>query len=388
MGGLLKGVYRIFFYLFNTAIGGEILIYSVVYLVVGAFWALIFQLEFPDLQGNGAFASSLTSVEIVLGFVYFIWLRLQLFGYIDSVKEYAELIERIERTGVRLFAEFDGIESDRENAWAHVRNMKAALQWMIFYCYKIYVPTNNDLLEKNPSEARRVEMGEGRWKTEGELALQSDLEDVGEAISRKRDVYLISGAPERLLEISELDGLDACRRAELFLFQEFSHLSDHKFYEFVDKQISAITEKTIAIAVNRAAEEPGMGKFYVGFVLLAYFGVWLPIVLWVRFGLIAGPIIYAIVLYFLTSPMIYRRWMGNAFSSTRPISEPQHETWRYEKMQYLEELFWREVRVERSDARTSGSFPASSSSAAARDRGGDGGAREGDLLWRREEGGL
>lgn len=339
MQGVVDDQVTSLWYLFNTHLAAYILLGFLVYAFIGAFWAGLFELVFPSKHGDLVFASSLSAIDIVIGFVYFIWLRRQMDGYTSGIRRYKRIITILDIATDKLSGMYDGLEStDKSKAQELVLNIKTAFQFLVFYSYKIFVPANKDVLVRQSTYVHgdRVQ----------DIVIDADIDELEKDLTSMGCQIQIKDIPQTLLDLQdrERNPIKMSHEIRSFMFKEISRMlhfnlfGDAHIY-LLNQELALLSEELLNIDTERSIVEPSIFDKHASFTLIAYFGSWLPISLWVRFSFWTAVMIYPFVMFVLTGPFIYRKWLGDPFSPTRPVVLVPHKTWRNEHIQKIERKF-------------------------------------------------
>lgn len=335
----LKSSLKVIVYIVGTRIGGYIAISIVIFGIIAAFWGWLFEMRFPYLFGDTLFASSLNRLESVIFASYLIWLRNQTEGFTNTTRQYSELLERIKLAGQRLSSTYKvalfSDEKIKEKTLKHVKHMNLGLQFLAFYCYKLFDPKNSDKIEEGPWSQTRDERGKyamRRATFEEAYLIQSS------EITRLPDI------PEELKEVlsPEYSAEYACLKSRGFIFEEFSMMSsgteltpqslNKESLRLVVSELSAVKEVLTMISSQRRVSEPQIFDVAAGLLLVGWFGVWLPITIWIQFFTVWTIFIYSILMFAITSPWIFRQSLGHPF---RSILNQQWK-WRNDTIDFLQ----------------------------------------------------
>lgn len=326
-------------YLFNTHLFGYILLGFLFYTFVGILWAGLFQIVFPGLLGNYTFASSLDALSPLVGFGYMIWFQRQAQGYTETYEQYRNMINYVKVAGDKLLGAFGGLSPEEKiNARNDVLGLKTSIQFLIFYAYRIYAPWNRDELvtELGHKESVVVEL------------LELGVHDRQAVLNSHREQIRIPKIPIELQQMHDEavsgDPIALTHEIRGYMFREFTHLSSKNIFSdtiitFLHEELSALTRELNGIEQSRDIKRPTIFDKHLGFLLISYFGGWVPITMWIRLGFTVTVIVYPFILIILTGPWIYRKWLGNPFSSARPLELVKHKRWRNDAVMYLENLF-------------------------------------------------
>lgn len=85
--------------------------------------------------------------------------------------------------------------------------------------------------------------------------------------------------------------------------------------------------------------EPIVFKAHLQGFLLFWFGIWVTITIWARVGWLYTVVTYPFIMFILTSPGVYRMWLGSPWSALRPLRLAEHERWPGDIIDDMERLF-------------------------------------------------
>ena len=298
--------------LFTTGLIGVILLYISSYALVATGWTLILEKFTPSLSGNIPFTRAFSAIDIVIGFIYFTWLNKSFLGYTRTVSQNLKLNQQ-----VRVFSEkFFGI-FESEKSWQqllgskssgkektteielheYIQDMRILLQSLIFHGYAIFTTKIfNDTYKPNFNGISRN--------------LTNGLNAINESNTIEIEHELI-----KLI------------RTNIHLMKKEGFLLDVDIQD-LEKNLNIIIEIIDHIDLGQTVIEPDLFNNHIGFTLLLYFGLWTPVAMWISFGVAITIIIYPIVIFILTGPVIYRSWLGDPFDPQRPIRLGEHLQWR------------------------------------------------------------
>lgn len=87
---------------------------------------------------------------------------------------------------------------------------------------------------------------------------------------------------------------------------------------------------------QKTIKSPTFKTRYGMAVLSLWFGLWIPIRLWMSpLGFWGTLVIYPVIIYVFSAPLLYKTWVGTAWSYTRPWRNVPHEFW---PVQYINRI--------------------------------------------------
>jgi hypothetical protein len=88
------------------------------------------------------------------------------------------------------------------------------------------------------------------------------------------------------------------------------------------KQRLMLRERQVTIQSPTFKTQYGMA------VLFLWFGLWMPVRLWMSpLGVFGTLFVYPIIMYVFMAPLLFKWWVGDAWSRTRPWRNVSHEFW-------------------------------------------------------------
>jgi hypothetical protein len=339
MQNLVNDQVNSLWYLFNTHLAAYILLGFLSYTLIGVFWAGMFEFLFPSKQGDMVFASSLAAIDIVIGFVYFIWLGRQMKGYTSEIRQYKRIITIMDIATDKLAGMYLGlIDQNKEIAHKSVYMIKGAFQFIVFYSYKIFAYDNMDIIVNSPTYRHNQKVQS--------IVIEADLSDLSEELTTIGCEIRIKDISDVLLNLqnTEKDPIKMSHEVRSFIHRELSSLVSLNIFNdahimMLNQELRSMTEVLLDIDIEHSIVEPSIFDKHAAFTLIAYFASWLPITLWIRFGFFTAIVVYPFVMFILTGPYIYRKWLGNPFSPTRPVGLVPHKAWRNEYITKIENKF-------------------------------------------------
>jgi hypothetical protein len=334
MEALLKRTVRMTVVIVGTGLGGYIVLSLIAFAAISAFWGILFQTRFPDVFGDTMLAGSLNRIESVIFATFLVWLRKQTEGFTDKTEEYSFLLEKIKLAGQRLSrtvkAAIDPeakvpLDSKEKSAIVeHAKHMNTGLQFLAFYCYKIFDPDCRDVIQ------------EGAWAFDREVHGNRALRNAPMALARsvkQYEVTTLPDIPEDLANVAagSFSAVEICTESRGYIFEEFSRLSQRtegpsinaNSLDYVVQELKSVKDALARISAQDRVKRPQIFSVASGILLVAWFGIWLPITIWIQFFTLYTIFIYSIVMFAITSPWIFRQSLGQEFRN------PLNSQWKW-----------------------------------------------------------
>ncbi len=315
--GELSGILSV---LLNGGLLALIVLYLMLYLAVALIWVLIMENFFSQLAGNLAFTQTMSTIDIIIGFVYFLWLKGAMEGYSDGPIKYRRFLFQLTSFASKLFYLLSELRregrKDKEESPTIPERLwliKTSLQALIFYGYEFFDASSPDGFSRavntssdvDPEIRRTFARATGSHSGEkGSLHVSMDLIGV---------------------ILCEIKGLE--REGEIGA-GDITLVSDE--LRSVEGTIRDIDSAT-------GVAGPTIFRWHIDFILFVWFGVWIPVTLWVTFGFATTLVIYPIIMFVLTGIVIYRSWMGGPFDPMSPIKLNDYDAWKSDSFRRIEE---------------------------------------------------
>jgi len=290
---LLDGIYTcLHFGLFIV-----ILYVFVVYIGIAFVWRLLLNSSFGEEIKH--MNSSLDIIGSVFIFVYFyIWLTEYMVGYSDKPKKLRQLLNKIKQIGLLINKALENKQIKNE------REVISEYTTALLICvHKLFVPyskpsftfrhhqTLNSLIYNETSHSKEIH----KKKLNVILDLTSDFIEYTHKISKAFDI-----------NVSLIDSI---------------------FKELLESLCNA------DIAMN--VRSPLIFKKHLIFSLYLYFFVWIPISIGSTVSDTYFLLIYPLIMFILTGPYIYRKWLGDPFRPNPPIVYNDYLFWLEEYVDFI-----------------------------------------------------
>lgn len=284
-----------------------------VFLINGFIWASLFEHYFPDVGGSFvSFAGA--SLSLIVGTVYSTWLKKMLQDYLSAPTMYLKLLVHIGNAGDSIA----GISHGGDGGAMRVSmiRIKAMLQHLAFYSYRIFAPDNRDrlgLVEERPI----VPLGAaGRYS----LAELAEMYPV---------TYKIEALPDDLNELvtkvhlGESSPLRFAHDLRRYLYNEIANMRradlDMEVIHMALRTLKPVWNQLEEIESGRLVEEPAIFALHMKALFVFYFFLWVPVSSWAAIGLGWTVVTYPIVSMAFLGIGVYNAWLGSAFDPSRPV---------------------------------------------------------------------
>jgi len=260
----------------HTNLAAWILAALLIFAGIGGGIVLFMEQVLPEKREDPQFLSMLNPVDSIQGFVYFLWLRGVLASFVAGLVDYRR----------------------------HMQD----LRWMAM----ILAHRTKDAIDTLDTLKRLVYLSDAELRP-GPSVL-SEVQIMEPSAHPARDFPI---AVHRLLE-----GVDDASTAALLA-------------ETANRVVGRISDSEAGSLVS----EPVVFKAHIQGFLIFWFGIWMTITLWARVGWLYTVVTYPFIMFILTSPGVYRMWLGSPWSAMRPLRLAEHERWPGEIIDDMERLF-------------------------------------------------
>lgn len=245
---------------------------------------------------------AMDGVTLIVGFVYYIWIKDAMDGYTSAPTLYRNMLNRI-ATFCDKYAALHGKFKDLGT----IREVRDACIAIIFIGYKLFDPGQDEDDEDSLMQTKR------------EMNITS--EDViwtatrGKDDNRSthfilRDLIMVIAS-----KVKKAADDEAIRSGDV---ESLTHVLDD------------ILKMVEEIDTGTNIPSPGIFKTHILFTLFIYFGVWLPFYFWGTIGVEGTLFVYPLTMFILTGIPLYRTWLGDPFDQSRPIHLIEYADWKDE----------------------------------------------------------
>lgn len=277
-GGVSSGTFGKYVHvLLTTGLLNWIFIAMVAFAVDAAVIAFAMDTFLPELAEDPRFPGSLSDIALLVGYVYFIWLNQNLTGFEAPLKSYWKFLQKIRTTAVIVSSRTSGLDAERANS---------VLRYMVFLGDRLHRP--------------------------GPTVVQLSEEDQQSMAYINNDKTL-----------NDMNRFQMCTQ---LIISDDSKNTNGPSPMLSSVLLSAIDDVN-AIEAGGMARAPIVMETHIAFFVVLWFGIWLPITMWARFGFFQTIAFYPVIMFILSAIAIYRAWLGSPWSSMRPIRGGEHESW-------------------------------------------------------------
>lgn len=256
---------------------------------------------------------AMDGVTLIVGFVYYIWIKDAMDGYTAASSMYRDLLNKI-----TTFTEHYAAIHRNYTAMNTIKDVRDASVALIYKGYRLFdsgVDDDDEVEDDTRTDARSMSL---------------TSVDIINIASRKkgdeRSIYfvmrdLIMAINARVSEGEESGAISGSARAVL---------SDN---------LNRLTLMVESIDTAANVPSPSIFKTHILFTLFVYFGLWLPFYFWGSIGTEGTLFIYPLTMFILTGIPLYRTWLGDPFDQTRPIHLIDYDIWKEEFKDRIDRSF-------------------------------------------------
>ncbi len=301
--------------IFTSGLAQAFALSLVGFLLIGVFWALLE--DFGLLESTLPYAGVLGEINIIIGFVYNLWINRSFRGYTAPAEQYRMLLMKIKTFAHVVFSLIHGrrqmvlqeyitnvSEEDRKFTELQIHKLNELLQALILLSEELFGPNyyhaHRDLMFDYGAEYAFV----GHSQNESPKDQMEDIQSEIIIVIKRLELTDVISAPEASRLLSKLD---------------------------------PITESIEHIDVSQTVREPSLFMNHVWVILAVWFTVLLPYRIVITAGY-ATLGIYPIVAMLLTGIVIIRKWLRTPFDPDRPWPMNDCEKWCQEFRDQIERL--------------------------------------------------
>jgi hypothetical protein len=248
---------------------------------------------FPEVRDDPKYLGIMDPVNILIGFVFMSFMQQNLTGYADAIRHYRQYLNTVEKLGLFLSPTMN----------TRIRDLL------------VYLVAKGDGIHRPTSLNSRLPP---------ELVIQPNMSCVQLKLNQLKtkpdDVACAKiAAQELVLEVHKSNLAATHDEAVRLLSSIIDKLQDHE-------SRTAIRPPDQINAQNRM-------------LLVLWFGIWLPVRLWIALGFWIPIILYPFFSYFLWGTFIQRIWLDTPWNLSRPFNESEHQYWPMIYKQNIETSF-------------------------------------------------
>lgn len=251
----------------------------------------VMETMFPHLAGDLSILGLLAAIEPLAGFVYFKFLATSEHGYIEPVQNYLTYLQTIEKIAMRCAAE-------------SIERIYPFLLMCVDFDFMRGEPIPEQFLLMQPLDPQP------------ELKAEIENMSIGDAT---RHTFC------RMQHVFKEDGYGQGAVGALFDYVQLWEASQ------------MITPPQVVSSQNTT-------------FMVIWFGVWVPITIWVQLGTVLTLTVFPIIGYALFGVAIQRYWLGSVWDSCRSYRESKHEEWPRVFKRSIQDICEKRSRLHREQA--------------------------------------
>lgn len=281
-----------------------------VFAVNGVIWASVFEYYFSGF-GGGLVSFAGASLSLIVGSVYSTFLNKMMTDYLSGPTSYLKLLVHIGTVGDAIAGIYRGAP-EGSPLRDHMICIKAALQHVAFYSFRIFAPDNRHRLGR---EGHRpvVYYSPTQNFYLGEIA---DAQDV---------TYRVAKLPEDL-ELRAFgawagDPIELVHDMRVYLYEKLQSVdaTEMDLMNMAFKALRPVWTQIEAIESSSLVREPAIFHWHMQALFVFYFFVWTPISSWAAIGWRATVWSYPFVAMAFLGIGIYNAWIGDSFAPDCPV---------------------------------------------------------------------
>lgn len=260
---------------------------------------LILEYALTEEKRDHRYTYALNSISIIIGLIYGLWIRESMNGYDSGPRSFNGLLFTVTSFSGKLFTltrigKFDAVNEKQSSNKIDViiSDTRDTLIAIGFYGYRLFYPPDpNELSMNNLSTNTRYIVETHRGNT-----------------------------PRMISEL------------ENNLFSNIKQLNRLKILSTGDEQVLStflepLTSTIKGINSGYHIVSPGIFHRHIIITLFIYFILWTPYTMWMTIGFEPTLVVYPLVMYILSAPIIYRNWLGNPFDPHRKLKTMDYREW-------------------------------------------------------------
>lgn len=264
---------------------------------------------------------AMDGIQLIIGFIYYIWIKEAMDGYTASPALYRKIINII-LSFAEKFVSLHAHCTDKEIDGKVFQPVRECCIALIVYAYQMFDPYDPDDSEDSNPAAKEVAARTAEVRNVIEAKDEADLRSTQWII---RDLNML------LQTLIQADFIRAKENQEGIICE--TNLQD--LGEIINTLSSTIDE----IDISAAVPGPTLFTSHIQFTLFFYFVVWFPFFLWGTLGTVGSLVLYPLTMLILTGIPVYRAWMGDPFDHDRPISLIEYDEWKDDFRDRINSIF-------------------------------------------------
>lgn len=242
---------------------------------------------------------AMDGVTLIVGFVYYIWIKDAMDGYTTAPTLYRAMLNKI----CTFCESYTALHTTFKDKTA-IRDVRDACIAIIHIGYKLFDPGREDD-EESLAHTRRV------------MGITSDDIIWTATIGKDDDRSTYFVLRDLIMVIKN-------KVQKASMAQSIRSEDSHSLMNMLDKLMKMIED----IDTSSNIPNPTIFKTHILFTLFIYFGVWLPFYFWGTIGVEGTLFVYPLTMFILTGIPLYRTWMGDPFDQSRPIHLIEYADWK------------------------------------------------------------
>ena len=299
----------------STGLIGYIIFYFLLFEAIAAFWTVLYLFILPEGASDPKYVNSVLILNILVGFIFFIYLRESTEGFTSSTQQCCVLLEYISVMCTRIFDNinvhtlFIDDNSEQEAIKDTYSMIKDCNILLLYSSYLIFNPAFSDTEPFSGRIKNNVYMIP-RVNHQGILTRYYNIQKHTEFDSIVKVKELISVLYTVVIEMEKRGYI-----------KEGYHLTT------LEGHLKPIYDGLLSIDISQKNVVPDFIRHHNFFILFLWFMIFLPYNILVTAGWQTLLFVYPIIMFAFTGAMIIRRWIGEPFSSDRTYTFMVHEEW-------------------------------------------------------------
>jgi hypothetical protein len=291
------------------------------FFVNGMIWASLFEHYFGEEEGvDSGVRSSLVgfagaSLSLIVGTVYSTWLGKMLRDYLAGPTKYLNLLVYIGHAGDAI-AGLHRTSAEGSQLRESMVTIKATLQHLAFYTYRIFAPENRD----------RIGLTEDRPVLPFGLAARVSYAELAATYPVTYKVDVLPDALDELanrLHRGEMSTVDFVHALRAYLFSQVQPMLkadvDMEIIHMALNPLEPVWEQLAQIEIGALVQQPAIFDLHMQALFAFYFFLWVPVSSWAAIGWGWTVMIYPWITLAFLGIGVYNAWIGDAFDPSRPV---------------------------------------------------------------------
>lgn len=314
---------------FGTGLLMYILGYIILYSAIAGIWIVVYQTLLPAGADDPKYSNAVSVLNFIVSFVYFIYIKESMDGFTTTAEQCCRLLVSISTMCVRVFDAMDGMKLYDIQTDPIIEDFRDCSILTIYTSYRIFNMSVKKVDQNDFYTSIILHPRVPPIKSDQILRLNAHVEEATELEQTGKVRHIISHLI-RLVNDLETKG---------YIQKGYS-------ITILNDQLRPIYKSLEDIEIGGKIVTPDFIRHHIIFILVFWFVLYLPYYIWTTAGWQTLIGLYWIILFIFTGPMIYRRWIGEAFAENRLYNFMPHEEWCTE---YMEVVYDRHTRLFRND---------------------------------------